>query len=154
MSEASKLALSEVQPRVDEARSDWLHEDNLMNHRITWLLAMNGLLLTTLGLLYGKPGAFTILLLVSSVGLVTSVSIGLAVWVSIRKIHSLAEYRDDLMKLRAEHSVLPERKVKPIPRVVRRALKILYPWRAIPALSVVIWASAVVWLLMGGAASG
>jgi len=50
------------------------HEDDLMNQRLMWLLTLEGLLFATLGFVWGKPAAASVVFTVSTVGIVAAAS--------------------------------------------------------------------------------
>lgn len=54
----------------DVAREMIRHEDEVINHRVGWLSAWNGLLFTALGILWDKPNNRWILLLICIIGCV------------------------------------------------------------------------------------
>lgn len=73
-------------------REQWVHEDNLINHRMTWHILSNGLLLTAFGILL-RDGTRVPLLSIPAIGMFMSFLVGAAIYAAtdamydIRRIH-------------------------------------------------------------------
>jgi len=63
------------------------HESVLTDHRMTWMWALQGLLFTTLGLLWEKSVLAT--LVVCGLGMISSISVGYSILVSIKATNTL-----------------------------------------------------------------
>ena len=63
------------------------HEDNLLNHRLSWMLALQGLLVTALGVFWGKetPASWLII----GFGLISSLSFWYSLNISHKSIEGL-----------------------------------------------------------------
>ena len=63
-------------------REQWTHEDNLINHRMTWLILSNGLLLTAYGVIV-KEQATLFALSLPTVGMFLSFVVGAAIYAAL-----------------------------------------------------------------------
>jgi len=69
-------------------REQWVHEDNLINHRMTWLILSNGLLLTAYGLLL-KDGVRLLVLSIPAIGMFLSFVVGAAIYAALAAMHDV-----------------------------------------------------------------
>ena len=110
------------------------HEDDLLNHRMTWMWTLQGLLFTALGLLW-KVHPFPACI-VSIVGLASCVSIGFSLRCSVRALHNLDEAREW-----ASSVTYPEQET-PMMGLGKKEVTRHYmlPWNVLPWLMGVAWA--------------
>ena len=67
------------------------HEDDLLNHRMTWMWTLQGLLFTALGLLWRVHVLPAVLICI--VGLLSCVSIGFSLRCSVRALQNMDKAR-------------------------------------------------------------
>jgi hypothetical protein len=121
------------------------HENNLQNYRITWLVAIQGLLFAALSFAWDKKNADLIIGLIGALG----VAVSLSSW-SVLSLSTTA-FRD----LRAwwESHKPPSYDGPPIDAHRSDAsliVRILRPWKALPWLFAVSWVFIVCWRLSRG----
>lgn len=121
--------------RVSDAeviRSMIEHEGDLLNHRITWMVTLQGLLFTALGFAWDKEDAFGLIWVFGIVGIVISISSGISFRAATRAErrlldwwnHNKGDYNGpDVVGLHAPNSIL----------------SMLYPWRVLPIVFVLAW---------------
>ena len=88
MSEDNTETILRAQLVLERAK----HEDDLLNHRMTWMWTLQGLLFTALGLLWAVhplPAC-----LITIVGLASCISVGFAPQCGVRAIHNLDNARE------------------------------------------------------------
>lgn len=110
-------------------------EGEYINHRITWLVTLQGLLFTALGFAWG--GGKNLIAVLAAVGILSSLSIGLVLVVGTMAAHSLVR---DWGKLHPDYEGPP---------VVGRgythpALRWLLPWFLLPVLFALAWVGVVI----------
>jgi hypothetical protein len=57
-----------------------MHENDLMNHRITWFITLQGRLFAALGFSWGKTDAKNLIIRLGFLGILTSASSALVLW--------------------------------------------------------------------------
>lgn len=112
------------------------HENDLMNHRLTWMWTLQGLLFAAYAVLLEQHERVTMLIAV--VGLVSSVSIGLSLVASHRMLQRLNPHARQLIGDLEQAS-----KVSPVEFPTRPPFpRFLYPWLLLP------WFMALIWVVM------
>jgi hypothetical protein len=117
-------------------RSMMVHEDELQNHRMTWLLAIQGFLMTGLAFAWDKSDARILIFVFCGLG----VLISLTFWEGLRisKLSQRAmrnkwcEERDKLQSYRGP-DIVGYRSPK------GSILKYFRPWRFLPILFIIVW---------------
>jgi hypothetical protein len=109
------------------------HENELINHRITWLMAFNGLLFTALGIASPSHDNRWIVWILCGLGVIISISSFLGIYdgaIAIRNVrkwwddHVSKDYTGpDVMALRGENT----------------SFRLLKPWRLMPWVFVLSW---------------
>lgn len=120
------------------------HEDDLVNHRLTWLLTLQGLLFTAFALL--TRDAFEVGRIVIGVtGLVSSVSVGYSTLFSHRALDRLHPILEELAARieRDFEMVHPE-------RVCAGPITPFLPWPFLPWVFVAAWFVLLAWTLVVG----
>ena len=118
------------------------HENELQNHRLTWLMTIQGLLFAALGFAWDKQDAHALVIIFSILGIVVSLSS----WSSLQLNHTAYE---ELHNWWEKHK--PKDYDGP-PIVGHRAsynfmLWILRPWRILPWTFILGWLTVVVFNL-------
>ena len=105
-------------------------EDEFVNHRLTWLVTVQGLLFAALGFAWGKGTALTGLL--GAIGIVVSITSFVCLLVSQQAIHGLVKKWD----LRKKDDYVG-------PDIIgfrsSAIVGLLLPWIILPLLFVVAW---------------
>jgi hypothetical protein len=102
-----------------------MHENDLMNHRITWFITLQGLLFAALGFSWGKTDAKNLIIILGLLGILTSASSALVLLGGANAI-------EDLLK----NSTI----TKALGRQSKWYEKYFYPWYSFPLLFVIAWA--------------
>ena len=118
------------------------HEDDLLNHRMTWMWTLQGLLFTALGLLWKihpVPAC-----LISILGLASCISIGFGLRCSVRALHNL-----DAGRKWASSVTFPEQETS-LMGLGRKEVKLhcLLPWNLLPWLMGGIWTFMLLLIVM------
>ena len=126
-----QIDLAHLSIVLDQVR----HENELMNHRMTWLWTVQGLLFASFGLLLGQTSDIIATFTVCVVGIVSSVSIG----------HSLSIGRlvlDDLNPM--VHTLAADCHLSPkaLTGCNSRRACLFLPWTILP------WFFAAVWIAL------
>jgi hypothetical protein len=134
MNESTKPSLGDKEARLARV-SGWLeHENQLVSHRMGWMLTLQGLLFAAVAFFTkGGSNAFPILV-ICGVGIVSCVSITHAIHGSCRILDILNQERRSLV-----HDMDVESGFEPIPVFPKRRLNFLYPWRILPTTLCVAW---------------
>jgi len=128
-----------TQHEANVVRSMIEHESRMINHRLTWLVTVHGLLFAALGLLW-KDGA-DIVPILSCLGVTISISIFFPLWAADLAIRKLVRDWD-------ENSTEDERTKGPDiigKRPAAIGVHFIYPWLCIPIALAAAW--IVVWIL-------
>jgi len=117
------------------------HESDFINHRLTWLAALQGFLIASLGvsLKSGLPNRVTVLLAV--VGIVSSLSVLVSMFCADRAIGRLREVWTPPENYRGP-GVIGH------PGPGKRGLgrwKFVLPWFVLPVLFTLVWTSLLLW---------
>jgi len=117
--------------KLDVVRDLIKHENDLINHRLTWFITSQGLLMAALGFAWGKADARDLIFVLCGLGLLTSVSTACVLWSGAAVIDQLAK------KTCADDE----------PVIGGRAgiRRFAYPWYSFPVLFGVSWAS-ILWI--------
>jgi hypothetical protein len=107
------------------------HENDLINHRLTWFITIQGLLYASLGFAWGKQDARELVFTFCGLGMLTAISTAFVLWGGANAIERLAS----------------ESRAAGQPVIGRRAgiEKFAYPWYSFPVLFGLAWAS-VLWI--------
>ena len=101
------------------------HENDLIDHRLTWFITIQGLLFTALGFAWGKSDAKSLVFVFSGLGFLTAISTAFVLWGGAFAIENLSRTKDTVEE----------------PMIGRRAgvEKIAYPWFSFPVLFGMAW---------------
>lgn len=101
------------------------HENDLMNHRLTWFITIQGLLFAALGFAWGKPDARGLIFVFCGLGLLTAISTAFVLWGGAAAIENLSK----------------ESPTVGGPTIGRRAgiERVAYPWFSFPVLFGLAW---------------
>ena len=113
------------------------HEDELINHRLTWMWALHGLLATAVAIFWDKNDPIPVIVL-CAMGLLASVSIGYNLHCSHKAIHRLHDYWRKSIEPTLPSDYPPFVGLEP--QKVR--LDFLQPWRFLP------WATGGMWIVL------
>ena len=113
------------------------HENELINHRLTWLAALQGFLFAALGLLIKDSVPIGLVIAVCIVGLGSSLSVAYSLYWSSRALDPLNHRAGQLGQQLDLDLGQPETWLD---RFARR-FSCLHPWRFLPLLFVVVWMS-------------
>jgi hypothetical protein len=130
--------LSALSERLNQLRSYIEHENSLMNHRLTWLWTLQGLLFAAVGIAPKQSDSFVSLLL-CLVGFVSCISIGYILNIGRHILDKLNPQAADLGKLIDEELGLIS---TGITGKEGRYIQILFPWILLP------WFMASVWIFL------
>ena len=109
-----------------EARDLIKHENDLIDQRLTWLIALQGLLFAALGFAWDKRDAQGLIAIFCFLGTATSISVAFALWGGAAAIERLSK-----IEAQTRHMV--------IGRKSRSIEKIFYPWFTFPVLFAITW---------------
>lgn len=114
---------SSIEPSV--ARDLIKHENDLINHRLSWFITIQGLLFAALGFAWGKTETRELVFVFCGLGMLTAVSTACVLWDGATAIEQLSK----------ENSAVRE------PIIGRRAgiKKFAYPWYSFPVLFGLAW---------------
>ncbi len=120
----------EIEEQKNIIRDMIQQEDNLLNHRLSWMLALQGLLITAFSVFWGKvpPASW----LIVGFGFISSLSFWYSLYISHKAI-------EDLKKRCQEKRVTGDGKDWPPLQSVEDCKTILMPWRLLPPLVSVMW---------------
>jgi hypothetical protein len=107
------------------------HENELMNHRLTWFITLQGLLFAALGFAWEKTDAKGLIFVFCGLGIFSSASAATA-------LHGAATAIKQLAKIQTHPKII-------IGRVAPWFETMLYPWFAFPVLFASAWA-IILWL--------
>src|SRR5208283_3026898 len=88
-------------------REKWIHEDNVINHRITWLIVSQSMLLAVYGWSLTDQQSKTqkLVLLVPIFGMIFTIAIGISVLAAILAQHHLTTLKPGVNKWPQPYSV-------------------------------------------------
>ncbi len=130
--------LNTILQKYNNSARDLIKEENeMINHRMRWMLTLNGLLFTTLGFSWGKNRVLNWLpWILSGVGAMSALSFGFVLQTSIKSIECTNELWYTISKF-SEHPILPI--------IGRSKYDIVFwstpllPWRCLPLLLYAAW---------------
>jgi len=118
------------------------HDDTLVNHRLSWLWTLQGLLFAALGFLV--KGAETVpvtpVTVICLVGIFSGLSVGVSGYVAHRVLAYLHESAGTLTKEIEDSLDLTHLVVRP-----SRGLVVFFPWLLLPWVFVAAWLVMLVW---------
>lgn len=131
----------EKTPAIDETVRTMIHRENeVINHRVTWLTTVQALLFTGLSIVWDKPSARTYSILLCILGIAISVIAFVAVTSASLAMKRLWEWWDANKPADyAGPDVIGLRPPKP------KILHYFGPWSFIPILFLVAW--GIVWYI-------
>lgn len=115
------------------ARELIAHENELINHRLTWFITLQGLLMAALGFAWDKTDARGLVFVFCGLGILSAISTATILWggaAAIERLSMIEELHKGCMVI-GRRATLFE--------------KIFYPWFAMPVLFAVAWA-LICWL--------
>lgn len=130
-----QIDLANLSIILDQVR----HENELMNHRMTWLWTVQGLLFASFGLLLGQASDTVATFTVCVVGTVSSVSIGYSLTIGSRVLDDLNPM---VHRLAADCHLSPKALTGCSPG---RAC-LLLPWSILPRFFAAVWIALAAYL--------
>ena len=116
------------------------HENELLNHRLTWMWTLQGLLFAALGLFLSEPPDRFMALIMCLIGIVSCILIGYSLLIGVRVLDALNPHANQLSDLiNSKLGLTPE----PLTGVTPRVWSFLLPWKTLP------WFLALIWLVLG-----
>jgi len=124
------------------------HEDDLLNHRMTWMWTLQGLLFTALGLLWRVHALPAVLICI--VGLLSCAPIGFSLRCSVRALQNMDKARQ------WASSVVFAEGEKPVMGLGKRDVKLhfLLPWNFLPTVMAVVWGFMLVLVCLSHGTAG
>jgi len=121
------------------AREMIYREGDLINHRLTWMWTLHGLLATAVAIFWEKNESMPIIVL-CVMGLLASISVGYSLHCSHRAIHRLHAYWRKVIQpeLRGDHP--PFVGLEPS----KVTLDFLQPWRFLPPVMGLMWVALII----------
>jgi hypothetical protein len=108
------------------------HEGDLLNHRITWMVTLQGLLFAALGFAWDKKDAGGLILVFGLLGLVVSISSAASFGAAIRAEKRLLAWWDENTRDYSGPDVVGW-------RASNGFSERLYPWRVLPIVFFLAW---------------
>ncbi|UUO14927.1 hypothetical protein [Dolichospermum heterosporum] len=102
-----------------------MHENDLMNHRMTWFTSLQGLLFAALGFSWGKTENNNLIFILGFLGILTSASSAFVLWGGANAIEELLNNSTT---------------TKTFGRKAKWNEKYFYPWYSFPVLFAITWA--------------
>jgi hypothetical protein len=121
-----------MQPDPDTIRKLVAHETEMVNHRMSWFLVLQGFMLA--GLAFGWEKSSALCTIFSSVGILSSLSVGILLRYGILAAKRLEESNPD------GESPVVGRGYKETPRIIH----FLLPWHFLPIVFMVAWVALMV----------
>ncbi|MDX1253381.1 MAG: hypothetical protein IDH49_14240 [Gammaproteobacteria bacterium] len=109
------------------------HENELMNHRITWLSTLHGLLFAALGFAWEKSDAQVLVFIFSVLGIVISISSITVLRAASGAISDLADWWENEKPEGYQGPGVIGR------RTTKSWQKLFYPWNLLPVLFTFAW---------------
>lgn len=132
------MAESEVRIKeyADSLREMVRHENELTNHRLTWMATLNGLMLTGLGFIWGKPYDKQVIAVFCILGIIVCFSGFLSLQIA-------EDSKFELLRLWKEKNISSDM----IPPIfawarVHPLIRPLLPWKVLP------WALIASWVIL------
>ena len=116
-----------MQSNADMARELIAHENIMLNHRMNWFLVLQGFMLA--GVAFGWEKSVALCAVFCSIGILSSISVGILLRYSIFTIKRLEEPYKDM-----ENSVIGRGHKKTHPLI-----HFLLPWHFLPILFMSAW---------------
>lgn len=121
---------------AEDIRTTIRHENELINHRISWMATFNGFLFTALGFVWGKPDGKALTYMLAGVGIATCVS-------AYFSLHLATTALGRLRKLWADKEI-KDADVPPVSGWDQPlGLRWLLPWNTLPWVFAAAWAGII-----------
>ena len=126
---------SDAKDYIDTIRAMIRHEDILRNNRLTWMWALQGLMMTAVSILWDKSSHAV--LLTGLTGIVSSLSI----WASLRICNQAIEKLQGSLANEIPVEILSQH-----PPVIglNAAANIILPWNLLPGFFALTWSALVI----------
>ncbi|MGA2156007.1 MAG: hypothetical protein ABSH37_16465 [Bryobacteraceae bacterium] len=132
---------------AEQIRTMLRHENELINHRISWMATCNGLFLTAVGFAWGKQGGKVLAYVLAALGIAASAS----AWSSLYMATSALRRLRCLWEEKGIHAA----DVPPvIGYIAPRWLRWLLPWHSLPVVFAAAWLVVIVITAIGGQKPG
>ena len=129
-----------LQSKLSTILAQIRHENELLNHRLTWMWTLQGLLFAALGVLLSAHPERFVALILCLVGIVSCILIGYSLLIGIRVLDILNPHANQLSDvINSKLGLTPE----PLTSVTPRVWSFLLPWKTLP------WFLAFIWLVLG-----
>jgi hypothetical protein len=126
----------EIRERMKEVSAYLRHENDLVNHRLTWMWTLQGFLLTAYSLLLKDGGDAVAASVVCVIGMVTCLSIGYSLFISEKILDKTNAYCEEMNERLDLTLGYDKAKVQPPPRSFWR---FLFPWKLLPRFFLFAW---------------
>ncbi|MGH1484958.1 MAG: hypothetical protein ACRBCI_01985 [Cellvibrionaceae bacterium] len=127
------MTFDEADKHLATIRSLIQHEDNLLNTRLGWMWTLQGLLFGAAGFMWGKD--LLPIVVIASIGLLSSISIGYSCTRAVNAIGNLLEQSEDL-KTKHTSFFFP-----PMIGASKKGKEWLLPWYFLPWVFSAAWVS-------------
>lgn len=127
-------------PNDETIRSMIRFENELINHRLTWMSAFNGLLFTGLGFAWEKPNATALIYVFAFLGIAVSGLCGLALLAANHAIRELCAWWDTAPAAK-DYSGPDVIGLRP---VFVRAGRWLTTWTLLPGIFIIGWTAILI----------
>ncbi len=123
--------------RLKEIRSMLEHENNLIDHRLTWMGTLQGLLFTAFAVLTTDGKHYFPTLIISIVGVVSCISVAYSLYWSNKELEKLGDHSSVFFKILSE--LPPDSKKE---KNCLSKYNFLWPWLFLP------WVFCIAWTLL------
>lgn len=97
--------MSDLESHIETMRVMSRYENDLINHRIGWLSAFQGFLFAALAFIWDKSEVFVLTVIICAIGIMVSISIGLATLKANKAINNIQMNFD---KIKPENYLGPD----------------------------------------------
>ncbi len=146
-------SIDHLQQRLADVSAQVRHENDLLNHRLSWMWTLQGLLFAAYGILADRNVDTFTATIVCLVGVVSCISVGYSLMVGTRALNVLNPLANNLRKeidvLLGLQSIKDDQQsfwAFLLPKFLR---DFLFPWIILPRFMTGVWIALLVHTLMG-----
>lgn len=125
------------------------HENTLLNHRINWLVTIQGLLFAGLGFTWDKSDARGLVSIFCMLAILVSCSAMISFFLATKAMNDLLLWWDNY-KVQNNYSGPDVKGLRSSQYKWFRRLSFLYPWHALPIIFILAWLSVLFFNLLRG----